>query len=187
MTRIIAAAVALLMTAFIACACVGETEYSDTEGSLDVLSNTESQEVSEEASEEASESVSDTETSEDAYEKKYPFLKSEYVITSKIMTGETVFVCKYYFVDKKVAGAKLMTTFDDTKTAKDYYDIILDDYPDAKIDRLTVTHFLADDDNYFYGYSPEKLKFALETAGYAVSVGFDIDEFYKDESDAVTP
>ena len=110
-------------------------------------------------------------------EEVYPFLKSKYKVTSIMNSFEKLYVCEYYFVDGYVVGAKLMTTLQTEEDANEYYNIIIDEFEDAVLSQCTVTHFLDDDDNFYYGYSLEKLKFVLERTGYEIGMNFDEEEF----------
>ena len=115
-------------------------------------------------------------------EEIHEFLLSEYVLTSTRESFGTTYVCEYYFIDGTVKGAKLTTTLSDESAAEEYFDIIIEDYPDSTRNGNTVTHYTDDEDHIYYGYKLDKLKFVLEKAGYAVEVNFDeqtfIDEFY---------
>lgn len=126
--------------------------------------------ISESGNSEASRAEESKEESIYIPEEVYEFLNSEYYLTSKRTSFNTVFVCNYYFVDEFVAGAKLMTTFSDEESAAEYYEIISEDYPDAEIDELTVTHYIEDDEAYYYGFSLDKLMFALEQADYEITL-----------------
>ncbi len=106
-------------------------------------------------------------------EEVYPFLSSKYVVTSRRESFGTVYECKYYLVDGKVAGAKLMTTLPDEPAALEYFETVLEDYPDATMLGLTVTHYLEDNMHFYYGSTLDKLKFLLDKSGYDFTVDFD--------------
>ncbi|MBO5870446.1 MAG: hypothetical protein J6Q89_06815, partial [Clostridia bacterium] len=78
-------------------------------------------------------------------EEIYEFLLSEYTVTSTRESFGTVYICEYYFIDGTVKGAKLTTTLSDISAAEDYYEIIIEDYPDSTLDGNTVTHYTDDD------------------------------------------
>lgn len=109
--------------------------------------------------------------------KRYKFLKSKYTVISRRDAFGTVYVCHYYFVDGVVSGAKTVTTFSSTESAQEYYDNIIEDYPDAYIQDSTVVNYLSDDEDFYYEYSLEKLEFVLKKSGYTVGRSFDIEDF----------
>ncbi len=112
--------------------------------------------------------------------KHYKFLKSKYTVISRRDAFGTVYVCHYYFVDGVVAGAKTVTTFSSTESAQEYYDTIIEDYPDAYIQSSTVVNYLSDEEDFYYEYSLEKLEFVLKKSGYTVGRSFDIEDFNKE-------
>lgn len=112
--------------------------------------------------------------------KRYKFLKSKYTVISRRDAFGTVYVCHYYFVDGFVAGAKTVTTFSSTESAKEYYDSVIEDYPDAYLMDSTVVNYLSDDEDFYYEYSLEKLEFVLRKSGYTVGRSFDIEDFNKE-------
>ncbi len=146
------------------------SDYSSDNGS-DVYSE-QSSTVSEESSIEESQHVSTV-----APEEIYEFLTSEYTVTSTRESFGTLYVCDYYFVDGVVSGARLTTTLTDETAAEEYYEIIIDDYPDSSIDGLTVTHYMDNEGHLYYGYTLDKLKFMLEKTGYSFTVNFDEEAF----------
>lgn len=112
--------------------------------------------------------------------KRYKFLNSKYTVISRRDAFGTVYVCYYYFVDGVVAGAKTVTTFSTPKSAEEYYDNIIEDYPDAYIQDSTVVNYLSDEEDFYYEYSLEKLEFVLKKSGYTVGRSFDIEDFNKE-------
>lgn len=119
-----------------------------------------------------------------AAEESYPFLLSEYTVTSIRESNGTVYTCDYYFVDGVVAGARLTALFADEETATNYFIAVSEDYPDSVLDGTSVTNYMADDDAFYFGYTPEKLKFMLDTAGYKYTVNFDENLFAEEFSAA---
>lgn len=111
------------------------------------------------------------------------FLESPYTVSSKRESAGTVYECIYYFIDETVAGAKVTTTLQSESAAEEYLELLNEDCPYATLDGLTLTHYVTDDDAYYYGYTLEKLKFVLEKAGYEFTVNFDEDEFYGEISE----
>ncbi len=113
-------------------------------------------------------------------EHAYPFLESGYVVLSKKKSFGRLYSCEYYLVEGVVAGIKASTTLPDTATARDYYEHVLDDYPDAVLDKTTVITYSDDKDSPYFGYSLEKLLFYLDMGGYDIMIMFDDVEFYKE-------
>ena len=109
--------------------------------------------------------------------KTYGFLISPYTVTSKRETFGTYYECDYFFLDGVVVGIHATTTLPDEETAEAYYDTILKSDPYATVKDCTVTYYSHSEDFYFDGYTPEKLKFALEKAGYEVKINFDLVKF----------
>ena len=123
------------------------------------------------------ESIESEDTNSEALLLAYPFLDSDYVVTSFRDSSEISYICNYYFVDGFIEGAKLITILPDEETAKAYHEETLEDYPDAELSNTKVIHYLYDDDHYYYGYTLEKLEFVLTTAQYEYTVNFDKDLF----------
>lgn len=113
-------------------------------------------------------------------EEVYDFLNSKYTVTSTKIIFEKNYVCEYYFVDGHVVGAKLLTTLESVDAAVEYYNTIVKEYEDAQLEGCTVTHYLDDDDNFYYGYSLRKLKFVLEKTGYEYTINFAEADFYSE-------
>ncbi len=126
---------------------------------------------------ESLESIESIGTSSEVLIQNYPFLESAYVVTSSRESAGILYVCNYYFVDGLVEGARLTTTLPDEETAYKYYQESLEDYPDTALNGKNVTHYLYDEDLYYYGYTLEKLEFVLTTALYEYTVDFDKDIF----------
>ena len=110
-------------------------------------------------------------------EEIYEFLNTEYVVTSRRVSFNIIYECNYYFVDGLVAGEKQMTTLPSQKEAKEFFEIMNKEYPDAILEGSTVTIYTDDDDETFYGNTLEKLIFSLELAEYEITYNFDKDEF----------
>ncbi len=110
-------------------------------------------------------------------QKTYGFLISPYTVTSKRETFGTYYECDYFFLNGVVAGIHATTTLPDEEMAEAYFETILEDDPYATINGCTVTYYSHSEDFYFDGYTPEKLKFALEKAGYQVKINFDLVKF----------
>lgn len=110
-------------------------------------------------------------------EEIFDFSKSEYTVSSKTTSFETVYEREYYFIEGAVAGAKIITTLETEAKTEEYYELMLEDYDYCTRDGLTVTYYVEDDEAYYYGYSLEKLKFVLEKSGCEVIVNFDEEEF----------
>ncbi len=111
-------------------------------------------------------------------EEIYEFLNTEYVVTSRRVSFNIIYECNYYFVDGLVAGEKQMTTLPSQKEAKEFFEIMKKEYPDAILEGTTVTIYTDDDDETFYGNTLEKLIFSLELAEYEITYNFDKDEFF---------
>ena len=116
--------------------------------------------------------------------KEYRFLVSPYTVTSKKTSFDTVYECEYYFVNGVVMGIKATTTLPNDEQAELYYESIAEKDPCAYISGNVVINFAYSEDFYFNKYTPEKLYYALNNAGYSVVFNFDLDEFNKiyDES-----
>ncbi len=112
----------------------------------------------------------------------FEFLSSEYILISTRKTFDTYYVTYYYFVDGIVAGVKSVIAFPDTDSATAYYNSLKKDHKYSRLDGMTVINYIEDDEDYYYGYTLDKLIFVLEKADYEVIVGFDKNEFYKDFS-----
>ena len=112
-------------------------------------------------------------------ERQYRFLASPYTITSKKTSFETVYECEYYFVNGVVMGIKATTTLPNDEQAELYYESIAEKDPCAYISGNVVINFAYSKNYYFDAYSPEKLYYALNNAGYSVVFNFDLDEFNK--------
>lgn len=123
------------------------------------------------------------EESKTPMEEIYDFLNSEYRVISRRESFDTVYVTEYYFVDGTVGGAKLITTFPTENAASDYFDTISEDYENAELVGTTVTNYIADDKDFYYGYTLEKLKYMLEKANYEVTVDFDEKVFLDEYSE----
>lgn len=119
-------------------------------------------------------------------EEIYEFLNTEYIVTSRRVSFDITYECNYYFIDGFVAGEKQTTIFPDENSAKGFYDLKLDDYPDAILDGSTVIIYTDDKDETFFGSDLEKLIFSLELANYQLEYSFDKDEFlllFNDDED----
>lgn len=182
MKKIIVLIITLLI-AVLLCAC---TE-NGSQSSIPIQESSENSIKTEVSADTNEESVNES-SDESVFvpEEVYEFLLSEYSVTSTREAFGTVYTSEYYFVDGAVAGSKLITAFPDKQSAEKYYEVILEDYPDAVIEELTVIHYMDDSEVYYYGYSLEKLKFILEKTGYEYTVNFDEDiykDIYNEESD----
>ena len=156
-----------IVSLLLACSCdnASDGDSSVYESSEDIVS-----EVSAESSE-----VSKTPD----YEEKYEFLKSEYSVSAYTESFGTVYGFEFFLVDGTVQGARLTTKLPSVEEAEDYLESIIESYPDAYIENDSVTLFLNDDDDYYYGYSLERLIFTLELTEHIYTVNFDEEEFYK--------
>lgn len=112
----------------------------------------------------------------------FEFLSSEYVLISTRKTFDTYYVNYYYFVDGIVAGVKNIIAFPDSDSATAYYNSLKKEHKYSRLDGMTVINYIDDDEDYYYGYTLDKLIFVLEKADYEVIIGFDKNEFYKDFS-----
>ena len=112
-------------------------------------------------------------------EKKYSFLKSEYIVNSIRISFGTTYECNYYFANGTVAGEKQMTTLPDEDDAKEFYNLMAEEWDDVYIFKNTVTVYTKDKDVSYFGYTLDKLVFELEKTGYEVEILFDEDEFNK--------
>lgn len=127
------------------------------------------------------ENIEDAESKEELSlpEEVTEFLQSEYTVSARRKSSDTLYEYTYYFIDGVVGGAMLVTTLPTEAAAEEYYNHIIEDHPFVESDGLTVTHYVLHDEEGYYGYSCEKLKFYLETAGYKVKVNFDEEEYSK--------
>ncbi len=119
-------------------------------------------------------------------EEIYEFLNTEYVVTSRRVSFDITYECNYYFIDGFVAGEKQTTIFPDANSARGFYDLKLDDYPDAILEGSAVIIYTDDKDETFFGSDLEKLIFSLELANYELEYSFDKDEFlllFNEEND----
>lgn len=121
------------------------------------------------------------------YKEKYEFLKAEYSVSAYTEAFGTIYGFEFFLVDGIVQGARLTTTLPSVEEAEEYLESIIDTYPDAYIENDSVTLFLNDDDDYYYGYSLERLKFTLELTEHIYTVNFDEEEFYKEFPDEEEP
>jgi|GEM_PF-1692625 len=161
-----------LLLALLLCASAWGCDYKPEESTeIDIDTTSALPEEKEDSSAESSE------IDKAVIQKAYTFLISPYTVTSKRETFGTYYECDYFFLNGVVAGIHATTTLPDEKTAEAYYDSILDSDPYATIKGCTVTFYSYSEDFYFDGYTPEKLKFALEKAGYEVKINFDLVKF----------
>jgi len=108
--------------------------------------------------------------------KIYPFLKSEYIVTATRESFGTLYTSEYYFVKGIVAGVRLTTNLSDQSDADEYYELIIEDFPDSTIEDTTVTQYMGDD-HIYYAYTLDKLKFMLQKSGYEYTINFDEEAF----------
>ena len=110
----------------------------------------------------------------------YEFLDSKYTITAKRESYGNIYTYEYYFDKGIVVGARQKTTFESTAEAEEYLETVIKKYPDAHVNGLSVIIYISDDEAFYYGYTLEKLKFALDKVGYIVTINFDEEAFYKE-------
>ncbi len=120
-----------------------------------------------------------SEPEESPIQKAYRFVISPYTATSKREAFDTVYECEYFFLDGVVAGIHATTTLPNKSMAEAYLETVMKEDPLAEIVNTTVSYYSYSEDFYFDGYTPEKLQFALEKAGYEVVINFDLKEFNK--------
>lgn len=141
------------------------------------------EDVSSSSSEEVAQSsleseVSSKEVSVFVPEKKYTFLTSKYVVSTKKRFHEVTYGYRYYLVKGRVNGATMTATLPDDKTAGEYYSETLKDFPDAIRQGTSVTVFLQGKKlRQYNNCSYEKLTFLLETEGFKYSANFDVEDF----------
>lgn len=119
-------------------------------------------------------------------EEKYTFLVSKYVVSTKKRFHDVTYSRKYYLVKGRVEGATLTTTLPDEKSAVEFYNETLKDYPDAIKGGTSVTVYMQGKQlGQYRSASLEKLLFLLETEGYQYSLNFDKDDYLDRYSGAV--
>ncbi len=110
----------------------------------------------------------------------FKFLDSKYTVSARRQSYGNIYTYEYYFENGLVTGAKQKITFESTDDAEEYLQTVQKKFPHAFASGLSVTLYLSDDDDFYYGYSLEKLKFTLDNVGYVVTVNFDEKAFYEE-------
>ena len=155
---------------FFGCYEVEETDYSSEEESVSEIPSVTPSKV----------------VSEFQPEKKYTFLTSKYVVSTKKRFHDVTYSRKYYLVKGRVEGAMIVVTLPDEKTAIDYYNETIKDYPDAVRGGTSVTVYMQNKElGQYKSASLEKLLFLLETEGFQYSLSFDKDDYLNRYSGAV--
>lgn len=144
-------------------------------------SEAETSNVSEASSEALSKVVSEFKP-----EEKYTFLTSKYVVSTKKRFHDVTYSRKYYLVKGRVEGESMTTTLPDEKSATDYYNETIKDYPDAVRGGTSVTVFMTGKQlGQYRSATLTKLLFLLETEGYEYALNFDKDDYLDRYSGAV--
>ncbi len=144
-----------------------ENDTSDSGNDLSPDNSTHSSESSNE---------SDISDDEDAIAQIYKFLTSEYTVTATRESFGTLYTTEYYFVKGIVAGVRLTTELNEQSDADEYYELIIEDFPDSTIEDTIVTQYM-EDNHIYYGYTLDKLKFMLQKSGYEYTLNFDEEAF----------
>ncbi len=119
-------------------------------------------------------------------EDKYTFLTSKYVVSTKKRLHDVTYSRRYYLVKGRVAGVTMTTTLPDDKSATEYFNETVKDYPDALRGGTSVTVFMEGKKlGQYRDASLTKLLFLLETEGYEAFLNFDKDDFLDRYSGAV--